>query len=42
MIHVNNIGSVTAHLDRNFKFIPYVEALFLEVGFYLHKNINTH
>ena len=42
MIHVNNIGSVIAHLSSNFKFIPFVKTLFLEVGFCLHGNINTH
>jgi hypothetical protein len=42
MIHVNNILSGTAYLSRNFLFIPYVKTLFLEVGFCLHENINTH
>jgi len=33
MIHAHNIGNVIAHLSRSFKFIPYVETPFLEIGF---------
>jgi len=42
MINAHNIGNIIAHFSRNFKFIPFVETPFLEIGFCLHGNINTH